>query len=415
MKLLTKLNIRYISYSLVVMLVSSIVIYFILSLVIKRQMDEELITNLQRTEKHLAKNPQTEIFDPYSEINKTDKIPFEAVFSDTLINNEQENELEEYRQIQAVKNIGGTNFSIVIRKSKIESEDLLESLAIITVLAMLLLTLTLILVNRAVSKSIWLPFNKNLKIIAGFSVNDKIPVLLEKSGISEFEELNIVITQLTMQIIADFNMQKQFSEDVSHELQTPLAIINSHLETLLNESGLTQQQTEMVGKIYESVRRLSKLNKELVLLMKIENNQFPVSETINLTKVFEDKISEFSELIELKNLSIQTNFKTNFEVKMPVLLAEILVKNLLMNSINHNINRGKILIESNNKSIKISNSGIGAIARPDMLFNRFYKENVSSNSVGLGLAIVKKICDGFSLSIQYSFSENSHIFTLVFL
>lgn len=129
----------------------------------------------------------------------------------------------------------------------------------------------------------------------------------------------------------------------------------------------------------------------------------------------EDKISEFSELIELKNLSIQTNFKTNFEVKMPVLLAEILVKNLLMNSINHNINRGKILIESNNKSIKISNSGIGAIARPDMLFNRFYKENVSSNSVGLGLAIVKKICDGFSLSIQYSFSENSHIFTLVFL
>lgn len=180
----------------------------------------------------------------------------------------------------------------------------------------------------------------------------------------------------------------------------------------MNEPDLTQQHAEAVGKIYDSVRRLSKLNKELVLLMKIENKQFPVSGTVNLSHVFDNKIAEFAELIELKNLSIETNFANNFEVEMPGLLAEILANNLLMNSINHNLKDGKIIIETDDSFLKISNSGNAAIARPEMLFNRFYKENVSSNSVGLGLAIVKKICDNYSLSIDYSFSENAHTFTL---
>jgi signal transduction histidine kinase len=394
------------------MLFSGIAIYFILSLVINQQMDEQLAGNVQSIQNQLAEYPQTDFFDPLAEIEKIGNNTETTFLSDTLIFNEKENELEEYRQIISIKKIGETYYKITVRKSKIESEDLLATLVLVTVLAMLILTFTLILVNRKVAQSVWLPFYTNLKIVGQFSINQKEPVNLEPSGITEFDQLNTVLTKLTKQIISDFQNQKQFSEDVSHELQTPLAIINSQLETFLNEPDLTQQHAEAVGKIYDSVRRLSKLNKELVLLMKIENKQFPVSGTVNLSHVFDNKIAEFAELIELKNLSIETNFANNFEVEMPGLLAEILANNLLMNSINHNLKDGKIIIETDDSFLKISNSGNAAIARPEMLFNRFYKENVSSNSVGLGLAIVKKICDNYSLSIDYSFSENAHTFTL---
>jgi hypothetical protein len=386
------------------MLFSGIAIYFILSLVINQQMDEQLAGNVQSIQNQLAEYPQTDFFDPLAEIEKIGNNTETTFLSDTLIFNEKENELEEYRQIISIKKIGETYYKITVRKSKIESEDLLATLVLVTVLAMLILTFTLILVNRKVAQSVWLPFYTNLKIVGQFSINQKKPVNLEPSGITEFDKLNTVLTKLTKQIISDFQNQKQFSEDVSHELQTPLAIINSQLETFLNEPDLTQQHAETVGKIYDSVRRLSKLNKELVLLMKIENKQFPVSGTVNLSHVFDNKIAEFAELIELKNLSIETNFANNFEVEMPGLLAEILANNLLMNSINHNLKDGKIIIETDDSFLKISNSGNAAITRPEMLFNRFYKENVSSNSVGLGLAIVKRICDNYLLSIDYSFS-----------
>jgi hypothetical protein len=394
------------------MLFSGIAIYFILSLVINQQMDEQLAGNVQSIQNQLAEYPQTDFFDPLAEIEKIGNNTETTFLSDTLTFNEKENELEEYRQIISIKKIGETYYKITVRKSKIESEDLLATLVLVTVLAMLILTFTLILVNRKVAQSVWLPFYTNLKIVGQFSINQKKPVNLEPSGITEFDKLNTVLTKLTKQIISDFQNQKQFSEDVSHELQTPLAIINSQLETFLNEPDLTQQHAETVGKIYDSVRRLSKLNKELVLLMKIENKQFPVSGTVNLSHVFDNKIAEFAELIELKNLSIETNFANNFEVEMPGLLAEILANNLLMNSINHNLKDGKIIIETDDSFLKISNSGNAAITRPEMLFNRFYKENVSSNSVGLGLAIVKRICDNYLLSIDYSFSENAHTFTL---
>ncbi len=412
MKLLTKLNIRYILYSLAVLAISGVAIYFILSIIINRQMDEELAGNVIRIQNQLAKSAQTEFFDPYTEISTIGEKPEITFFADTLIYNEREDEMEEYRQINSVKNISGKYYKITVRKSKIESEDLLGTLALVTVLAMLLLTATLILVNRKVAKSVWLPFYKNLEIIGQFSVKEKKPVELEKSEITEFDQLNEVLTGLTKQIISDFQNQKQFSEDVSHELQTPLAIINSQLETLLDEPGLTRQHSEKLGKIYDSVRRLSKLNKELVLLMKIENKQFPVAETVNLVQVFEEKIAEFAELVSLKNLAIEPKFNTDFKVSIPRILAEILVNNLLLNSINHNMKGGKIIIESENNLLKISNSGTVAIIRPDMLFNRFYKENLSSNSVGLGLAIVKKICDGYSLSIAYSFENKLHCFVL---
>lgn len=412
MKLLAKLNIRYISYSITVMLFSGIAIYFILSVIIAGQMDEQLAGTLQTIEKQLNKTPGSFFIEPFAQVSKIENGPETTVLSDTLIYNEQEKELEEFRQLTAIKNIGGNYFSIKIRKSKIESDDLLETLALVTVLAMLLLTATLILVNRKVAKSVWLPFYRNLKIVEQFTVNGKTPVSLVKSEITEFDQLNSVITGLTKQVISDFQNQKQFSEDVSHELQTPLAIISSQLETLLSDGGLNGQHAEKLKSIYSSVRRLARLNKDLILLAKIENNQFASFEETNLKEVFLEKLDAFSELVKLKKLSIETTLPGDFIIPAPPALAEILVNNLLSNSINHNIKGGKIRLEMNGNQLFICNSGATKITEPQKLFTRFYKAEPSSQSVGLGLAIVKKICDLHHIGIEYHFTGGFHCFTL---
>ena len=205
---------------------------------------------------------------------------------------------------------------------------------------MLLLWLILLVVNRRVAKSVWQPFFSNLKIIEQFSVTAQKPVQLNNSGISEFDQLNAVVTSLTRQIITDFQNQKQFSEDVSHELQTPLAIISSRLESLLGNPELNKH-AEILNSIYTSVRRLSKLNKALILLSKIENNQFASTEQSNLKTIVDEKLDEFSELIALKQLTLEKETSGDFMVSVPPALAEILINNLLSNSINHNIRKWK--------------------------------------------------------------------------
>ena len=414
MKLLTKLNISYIIWSMAAMLISGIAIYFILSAVISGQTDEQLAGTLQTIEKQLINSPDLYSFEPFAQVRKLENGHETIVYSDTLIYNEKEKEPEEFRQLSVIKNIGGNFFSIKIRKSKIESDDLVETLAIVTVLVILLLTLSLILVNRKVAKSVWLPFYRNLKIVEQFTVYGKTPVSLVKSGITEFDQLNSVITGLTKQVISDFQNQKQFSEDVSHELQTPLAIISSQLETFLSDGGLNGQHAEKLKSIYSSVRRLARLNKDLILLSKIENNQFASIEKTNLKAVITEKLDDFSELIKLKKLSLETSFTDDLIIQLPAALAEILVNNLLSNSINHNIAGGKIRIESLAGQLTISNLGTDEILNAERLFNRFYKENPSSQSVGLGLAIVKRICENYSVEVEYTFENDLHKFTLTF-
>lgn len=413
MNLLAKLNRKYIIWSLIVMAFSGVAMYFTLSVIINRQLDERLKQNLQNVEFQLDRSPESVFIEPVAEVQKIKTATETVLFSDTLIYNEGEKEYENYRQISAIKSIKGNYYRILLRISKIESEDFLLTLALVTISAIILLWVILLVVNRQIAKSLWQPFFTNLKTIEQFSIITQKPLKLKNSGILEFDQLNAVVTSLSQQIISDFRNQKQFTEDVSHELQTPLAIISARLESLLSNPELNNQLTETLKGIYTSVRRLSKLNKELILLGKIGNNQFSSSEQSNLKTIIGEKLEEFSELIALKKLTLVTEITGDFVVSVPHALAEILVNNMLSNSINHNTSGGKIRIEINANQLLFSNSGTTGIADPEKLFNRFYKADPSSNSVGLGLAIVKKICDLSGLKVLYSFTNEMHNFAII--
>jgi len=397
-----------------VMVVSGILIYVSISKVVNKQIDEKLADISVRIGEKISGGGKVDWLLPFVDISEIKNSAESSVLSDTIILNRNEKEQEVFRQITVIKKINQTCYKIIVRESKIESEDLIETLADITLLAILFLTGTLIFVNRKVAKSIWTPFYKNLKKIEGFSLQNNSSLALEQTGITEFDALNNSVTKLTSQIITDFENLKQFSEDASHEIQTPLAIISAKMESMLNDPELTGLQLENIRIILASVHRLSKLNKELLLLIKIENNQFIASEKISLKKTVQEKLVEFQELIELRGISTEVQFTSDITNESNPILIELLINNLISNSINHNVQGGMIRIVQSENSLEIWNTGRATIEHPERLFSRFYKENPSSNSVGLGLAIVAKICEVQGWKISYSFFKPLHGFRVLF-
>jgi signal transduction histidine kinase len=392
------------------MLCLSIGIHFSIRFVI----DEETDENLERIAKIVIEqiengNPLTSL-EPYISVHPTEYSIDTAYFFNSIF---QKGEMqgEEYRQFTTIKNIDNETYQIIIREIIVESHELLETISILTIFSLLLLLILLYFANRKISKSVWLVFYKNLEKLKQFSLTDLIPFEPEQSDISEFQELNEVVKSLSEKVIKDYNTLKQFSEDASHELQTPLAVIRSKIESLLDGDLLNEVQSEKMQSIYNSVNKLSRINKGLLLLTKIDNNQFSQSEILDVNRLIETKIEYFNELAEIKGLTFKYNHLSEWQCNANPYLFDILLNNLLSNAITHSNTKGNINITLENNKLILSNPGQRPIENIERLFERFYKES-NSNSVGLGLAISKQICYALGLNIACHFEKNTHFFTI---
>lgn len=210
----------------------------------------------------------------------------------------------------------------------------------------------------------------------------------------------------------DYVNLKEFNENASHEIQTPLAIIKSKLELLIQGEGLDEDQVGLINSVYEAATRMSRLNQGLLLISKIDNNQFHQTEKVDLKKIMERTLEHFEEIVNLKKIRIITHFNAPTCPQMNPTLAEILVSNLVSNSIRHNIEEGEIRITMNSNGFEIANTGHTIKIPPNELFARFRKSERSSDSVGLGLAIVKKIVMLYQFDIKYEVKENIHLISL---
>ena len=410
MKLINKINRKYLWYSFILMLCLSIGIHFSIRFVI----DEETDENLERIAKIVIEqiengNPLTSL-EPYISVHPTEYSIDTAYFFNSIF---QKGEMqgEEYRQFTTIKNIDNETYQIIIREIIVESHELLETISILTIFSLLLLLILLYFANRKISKSVWLVFYKNLEKLKQFSLTDLIPFEPEQSDISEFQELNEVVKSLSEKVIKDYNTLKQFSEDASHELQTPLVVIRSKIESLLDGDLLNEVQSEKMQSIYNSVNKLSRINKGLLLLTKIDNNQFSQSEILDVNRLIETKIEYFNELAEIKGLTFKYNHLSEWQCNANPYLFDILLNNLLSNAITHSNTKGNINITLENNKLILSNPGQRPIENIERLFERFYKES-NSNSVGLGLAISKQICYALGLNIACHFEKNTHFFTI---
>jgi signal transduction histidine kinase len=217
---------------------------------------------------------------------------------------------------------------------------------------------------------------------------------------------------MMQKIQADFVNLKEFTENASHEIQTPLAIIKSKLEMVLQDKTLNDQQNQRIHTAFESANRLSKLNEALLLLSKIENHQFVDLSEIDVCKLIQSRFEYLEELFALKQIELTVLLETKVTFNMNSLLADILINNLLSNALRHNIEKGKIIVLSENQKITISNTGKEDEIDVSRLFRRFAKQTTASGSNGLGLAIAYEICKNHNLELDYRYSNKMHCMTI---
>ena len=208
----------------------------------------------------------------------------------------------------------------------------------------------------------------------------------------------------------DYRNLKEFSENASHELQTPLAIIRSNLDMMAQE-GMTERQSELLQSIYGSVRKMSRLQESLLLLTKIDNRQFNSIDDIRVDLLLVDKVNQLQEILHARNLHChleltQTSVPANKE------LLDILLNNLFSNAIRHNKMDGEIYAELQTHCLRMSNTGSDEALDRSRIFRRFYKQAGRPDSNGLGLSIIKQICDTTAMQVEYGFDEGRHSFTI---
>jgi len=409
MKLIHQLNRKYLTYAAILFFVVGIILFVLLRSIVREETDEKLVSMLDRIESvDPGEGRLFEMF-PIISVKPSEHHSDEVIFSDTVLQIEDEGEA--FRQLTAFRQIDGKNYKVVIRESSVESSDLLASLTLMIILSFGGLLFLFFLINRRISQKLWNPFFVNLEKLKQFSLQSAAPFSPEYSDTDEFREMNKVLKGLTDKILSDYDNLKKFSENASHELQTPLAVIRSKTEALLEEDQLSQNQISKIEAIYKSVNRLSKINSGLLLLSRIENRQFTEAEKISLNEIMKQHMENFNELMEIKKLTFTYDFQSDWIIECNRILLDMLINNLFGNAIIHNSESGILKIILSNGQLTFYNSGNKPLPDGKELFERFRKGD-RSDSVGLGLAISKQICTYFGWQLSYRFEKQMHVFTI---
>jgi signal transduction histidine kinase len=348
------------------------VFYVLLQTVVRQEVDEELLVNKSQLIQRL--NRQGTDLDPsqYNFLDKDitirlnqqvqagDPDHFSAIARyDSVID-----ETIHMRLLKTTAIIHGNAYLITLTAPMVDHDDLIEIVLIVQVVLLALLFIGLWVINKNVS--------------------------------------------------AAYLLQKEFTENAAHEMQTPLAVFQSKLELLMQTSPFNDTQAELIGKMADASQRLNKLNKALVLLMRIQNQQFADVEKIDVVNVIDHLLDQYSDAIIQKNLTVTFNKLSPVKIDSNKALMEILLGNLLSNAIRHNFEDGSIRIQLFEKEVIIENSGPAKALNAVKLFKRFQKDSINQNSLGLGLEIIDKICTLNHFTLKYHYADQKHIFVIRF-
>jgi signal transduction histidine kinase len=311
--------------------------------------------------------------------------------------------------------LGDTSYQITTYFSSKEITHLLIKLSIAEAAIFLLLLGAIVVINRRTSLTLWTPFYDTMEAIRSYDIQKNRPLVLTGlTGVDEFDRLNLTLTSLIDHVNRAYNNQKQFTENASHELQTPLAIIRSKVELLMDAPFLTEEIANQLGDINDANERLSQMNKNLFLLTRIDNHQFPELHGIPLSDLLERSVIHYHEYYGNELPAIKTRIEAGVGLQANSSLIEVLINNLLRNAIIHNVPGGYVHVSLTAGELCIENSGPILEGDPERLFERFKKGSEESRTTGLGLALVKQICHLYQFDVQYHHKEGTHRIRVIF-
>ena len=305
------------------------------------------------------------------------------------------------------------HYRINISRAIDKGEGIGENIGFVLIMAGTSMLILLILINIYVYYTLYSPFYKLVKTISTFSLQKLERIIPPKTNTEEFAILGSKIGEMSDKMIADYNSIKEFIENMTHETQTPLAIINTKIERCLQDKNLTNEQAVLLSDAAKAVKNLFNLNKGLSLLSKLDNKQYNSPKEINLKDLVQERVEYFSDFIEDQELILSENYLEETSIFMDIYLSEILIDNLLKNAIKHNFKKGKINITLKKNLLTIANTGLTPTESTDRFFDRFYSQK-PQQSLGLGLSIIKKITDYYFYKIVYKYEEDLHQVSITF-
>ena len=333
-------------------------------------------------------------------------------YRDSMVYIDEKNESEPARILTTLfKDKDERFYELSVYTPSIEKRDLKESIFYLLIGLFVILLVIILLINIWVFHRSMKPFYQLLEWLEHYRLGKNNEKLSIETHTTEFRKLNEAVSRYVAHSEEVFEKQKQFIGNASHELQTPLAICQNRLEMLLEDETLGEQQMSEIMKTYQTLEYLSKLNKSLLLLSKIDNHQFSEEKEVCLNEVLHRYMDDYQEVYAYRDITLTVEEEGELYWNMNETLAVVLITNLLKNAFVHNINKGSIRIVVSSLGIRFGNTASGSALDASRVFDRFYQgSKKKEGSTGLGLAIVDAVCRHSSLKIRYRFEEDMHWF-----
>ena len=420
MKTLTSKNLRFfLLFTTLILLCCGPLLFFLMKYFYAKDLDELIIYRADEfISTQLPGFSQADIITWNTHNEDIGILPYDPsyVFGKTLQEpyfNKAEGHAVDYRIIYMKIEIENKPFVLMSRIPMIENHDLLGTMIAQYGLLFLILLVALTLLLRSMSKRLWKPFYRTLHKVEHFNLESGTIPEFEQTTTVEFARLNEQLKNLLTDNLSIYQRQKEFIENASHELQTPLAILKSQLDMLLQQTDLTQTQFETIRSLYAISTRMTRMNKNLLLLARIANNQFIHTEELDFVNILYEQLLYLRRLAEEEGLKMNVQVNSPLKIKANRFLLESFINNLVVNAIQHNVENGIINILITRNGFEISNTGVAQPLDTGKIFQRFYHTSEKKKGNGLGLSILRQIADTNGWEINYTYSESIHTFTVV--
>ena len=354
-------------------------------------------------------------FYKFTPISEEEGRHYRQVFYDATVYIELEYEDEPVRVMcTAFRMPDGQYYELKLMISILERDDMVEAMLWYLGALFLLFLICTSIGIQLVLKGVFRPLHRLLDWLHCIQPGKEVPPLDNPTKIREFRQLSDAALDMGNRSYKAYEEQKQFIENASHELQTPLAIVRGKVELLAESEGMTEQQMEQLDEIYATLGRAVKLNKSLLLLSRIENGQYTEMEDVSVDEILDELLPDLMDIYEHKQVRlIRKREEQPFIIRCNHSLAQILVSNLVKNSLLHNREGGELQVLTTPTSLVIKNTGDVPLDG-EKLFRRFYHGmDGKKDSTGLGLAIARSIALSSSLKLTYEWQDGMHTFRLV--
>lgn len=409
-------------YALILVLISIPVSFFLIENLSNEEVDESLAFRLDQFEEHIKLYES--LADIETDLEVMDRLIVDIDIAPATTLKERrfatvehydslERESSPYREVSTGVMIQGKMYHLTIRTSLLDNKELVETLVVVQATLAIFLAGGLLLLSRALSRRLWKPFYNTLSQLKAYELDKAGPIDTVKSNIVEFDDLNKAVQHLTERNRRIYLEQKEFIENASHELQTPLAVFQSKLDNLMQSASLTENEAQEILDLEQVLLKMSRLNKNLLLLSKIDNDQFTETETVDVARIAQTLVQDLQLMSDVEGVTFQTSFAP-LTIRANVTLIEVLLTNLFQNAVRHSTDKGIIQFETGERFVRVANTGTPLMMKPEKMFERFQKETRNERSTGIGLAIVKKICDANHYNVSYQYNDGMHIFIVTF-